>query len=253
MIPTIRISRKDTQWAIAGEISKTVLEQLAHLLTAEEYGDGSEVITGKRGFAALLVFSGLPNEALAKQLSATATPVYLLDFDDDAPAITKFERKTTRVTETRVAGHPADFLDERGITIPGYAVVPSPVAAVGIVEGATLAEAKRAMPDAEIEFRAHSRGVLVIDESGMCTGMLAQLLRRRAYIVYRNRESGRFSCMVQEPDQSAASYSPARPDPNLPPLDNILGETTLEGILRALAIPGELLGLHVNEAAGHDR
>jgi len=249
----IRIFREDTQWAIAANVPATALEQIASRLPRDLQGDGSKIVEGRGGFTALLVFGDVPDETLAKQLLASVTPVYFLDFDDDAPVTLKLDRTKTRVTETRVAGHPADFLDERGIMIPGYGVVPSPVAAVGIVEGATLAEAKRAMPDAEIEFRAHSRGVLVIDESGMCTGMLAQLLRRRAYIVYRNRESGRFSCMVQEPDQSAASYSPARPDPNVPPLDNILGETTLAGILRALAIPGELLGLHVSEEAGHDR
>jgi hypothetical protein len=37
------------------------------------------------------------------------------------------------------------------------------------------------------------------------------------------------------------------------PLDNILGETTIEGILRVLAIPGELLGLDASGAAGDGR
>jgi len=160
----IRTLRADTQWAIAATISITTLERLATPAPDGNCkGHGSQIVAGKEAFAALLVFSDLPNEALAKQL--------LSDYDSGLPARfsrgcagdPEVRRKKTRVTETRVAGHPADFLDERGITTPGYDDVPSPVAAVGIVEGATLAEAKRAMPDAEIEFRAHSRGVLVID------------------------------------------------------------------------------------------
>jgi hypothetical protein len=60
-----------------------------------------------------------------------------------------------------------------------------------------------------------------------------------------NPEDGWFTCVVHDPShfESEASYSPVRPDPNSRPLDNILGETTLEGILRVLEIPGELLGL----------
>jgi hypothetical protein len=34
-----------------------------------------------------------------------------------------------------------------------------------------------------------------------------------------------------------------RASPNCPALDNVLGETTSEGILRVLEIPGKMLGL----------
>jgi len=46
------------------------------------------------------------------------------------------------VTETRVDKHPAEFLDERGIVAPGFAP-PSPFRSVGLVEGVSLAEAKK--------------------------------------------------------------------------------------------------------------
>lgn len=244
MILTIRIRREDTQWAIAGKVPTMALEQLASQLTAEEYGDGSKILPGKEDFAALAVFSGSPHEDLAKQLLATVTPVYLLDFDDNAPTIVRLDRKKARVTTTRISGHPADFLEEYGIVAPGYAVTPSPVLLVGLVEGTEPVEAKRAMPEADVEFRQHPRGVLVVqDEMGMITGRLSRTLGRRAYTIFRNPEDGWFSCVLHEPGQEDASYSPVKPDPNRPPLDNILGETTPEGILRILAIPRELLGL----------
>lgn len=55
---------------------------------------------------------------MAKQLLTSVTPVYLLDFDDDAPVTLKLDREKTRVTETRVDEHPADFLEGYGITAP---------------------------------------------------------------------------------------------------------------------------------------
>lgn len=239
-----RIFSEDTRWAIAGRIDEDALERIAGQLPKELQETGSKIVVGKDGFAALLVFGDLPNERLAKQLLTSVTPVYLLDFDDEAPAIVKLDRKKTRVTATRENEHPADFLDERGIVVPGYNPAPSPVMSVGLVEGATVAEANRACPDAEFEFRAHPRGVLVVgDEVGMGTGLLSGALRRRAYIVYRDRRDGSFSCNLYEPGQATASFSPVRPKPNRPVLDNILGETTLDGILRVLSIPGELLGV----------
>jgi hypothetical protein len=120
----IKISREDTQWAIAATVSTTTLKRLARRLPKELQDAGSKVVAGKEGFAALLVFGDLPDETLAKQLLASVTPVYLLDFDDDAPVTLKLDRKKTRVTETRVDEHPAEFLDAHGIVAPGYAFTP---------------------------------------------------------------------------------------------------------------------------------
>ena len=158
--------------------------------------------------------------------------------------VAKLDRKKTRLVETRVDEHPADLLEKHGIVAPGYEFTPSPIAAVGLVEETTSAEATRAIPDAEVEFREHPRGVLILgDESGMIAGMVSESLARRAYMVLRNPEDGWFCCVLYEPGREPASFSPVRPDANSPPLDNILGETTLEGILRVLGIPRELLGL----------
>ena len=244
----IRISREDTQWAIAGNVTPTILERLVHQLPKELQGGGSKIVAGKEGFAALLVFGDLPDETLAKQLLASVSPVYLLDFDDDALVILKFDRKKTRVIETRVAGHPADFLEKRGIVVPGYVLTPSPVRSIGLVEGVSLAEAKRVIPArAEVEVREHPRGVLI--NNAPVGGSVADELGHRGYLIYRDPEAkdSWFCCIVCEPGEEPASYSPVRQDPNHPPLSNILNETTLDGILRVLAIPRELLGFQADD------
>jgi hypothetical protein len=245
----IRISPKDTQWAIAGKVATTALEKLARQLPKELQGHGSKVVISQNGFAALLVFGDLPSERLAKQLLATVTPVYLLDFDDDAPVTLKLDRRKGRVTETNLDKHPADLLEEQGIVAPGYETLVSTVLMVGLVE-ATPAEAKHALEadgttlDPRIELRAHPRGVLIVgDEFGICPATVAVKLKRRAYVIFRDPEDGWYKCDVDEPGQESASFSPIRPDPNAVPLDHVLGETTLEGILCVLEIPGELLGL----------
>jgi len=242
----IKISRDDTKWAIACKVTTDVLEQVAHKLPRELQGEGSKIVAGNQGFAALLVFGDLPDETLAKQLLVSVTPVYLLDFDDNAPVTLKLDRKKTRIIETRVNEHPADFLEEQGIVAPGYAFTPSPVKSVGIVEGISLIEARRAMPpgaEVKVKVSEHPRGVLV----GYATtaGSVARQLGKRAYLIFHNPADGDFSCMVQEPDHSLSAYSPPpqEPNPNVPALDNVLGETTPDGILRVLEIPRELLGL----------
>jgi hypothetical protein len=217
-------------------------EQLARQLPKELHGDGSKIVVGKEGFTALLVFGDLPDETLAKQLLVSVSPVYLLDFDDDAPVTLKLDRKKTRVTETRVNEHPADFLEQRGIVAPSYAFTPPPVKDVGPIKGVSLAEAKYAIPAGfETELRGHSRGVLVI--SGPVGSLLARKLKKRACCVYYNYEDEWFSCVVYDRGQKQSAYSPVTPDPNDVPLDNTLGETTLDGILRVLEIPRDLLGL----------
>jgi hypothetical protein len=238
----IRITRDDTKWAIASRVTLSKLRQIATQLPRELQGEGSTVASGRDGFSALLVFGDLPSEMLARQLLALATPVYLLDFNDDAPVTLKLDHNNGRISETRLDDHPAAFLEARGIVAPGYEDEPSPVRSVGVVEGVTLAEAKRAMPtDTEVRLMEHPRGVLV--DYAPAGGKLADDLGKRGFLVFRNPEDGWFCCVACEPGKADASFSPVEPDPNRPPIDNVLGETTLEGIVRVLSIPGELLGL----------
>jgi len=244
----IRIFPQDTQWAIAGKVATAALEQLAHALPVELHGEGSRVVAGENGFSALLVFGDLPSERLAKQLLVTVTPVYLLDFDDHAPVTLKLDRKKGHVVETNIDKHPADLLEEQGIVAPGYEPLVSPVLMVGLVEETTPAEAQNVLEadgtlNPRIEFRAHPRGVLIIgDEFGVTPAWLAMKLKRRTYVLFRNPQDGSFSCVLHEQGKRSA-FSLGERDANAIPLDNILGETTLEGILHVLKIPGELLGL----------
>lgn len=242
----IRVFRDDTQWALAGKVPTAVLEQIARQLPKELQDEGSKVVAGNEGFAALLVFGDLPSQRLAHQLLAAATPVYLLDFDDDAPATLKLDRNQAHVTEDRIDEHPADFLKLYGIVAPGYSFTPPSVRDLGLVEGISLAEAKQATPpEFEVELREHPRGVLVL--SGPVVGLLARKLKRRAYCVYWDPKDKWFSCVAYAQggiEQGAySSGEPIGSDTDTPRLDNILGETTLEGILRVLEIPGELLGI----------
>jgi hypothetical protein len=242
----IKIFRDDTQWAIAGKVDISLLELVEQQLPEELQGEGSRVVSGTDGFTALLVFGGQPNETLARRLLESATPVYLMDFDDEAPVTLKLDRKKTGVTETRVHEHPADFLAEHGITPPGgYGPLTTSMKDAGIVEGASVAEVRRALPKEarDVALREHERGVLL--DNAIFASWVADDLGKRALLVFRDPEDldGWFSCEVHEPGKKPAAYAPVRPDPDASPLDNFLGETTLEDILRVLAIPGELLGL----------
>ena len=72
----IRISPQDTQWAIAGKVATTMLEQLARTLPKELQGEGSKVVAGQDGFSALLVFGDLPSERLARRTSERLRPLW---------------------------------------------------------------------------------------------------------------------------------------------------------------------------------
>jgi hypothetical protein len=250
MILVTKIFPNDTQWAVAGKTTAATLERLARALPKDLQGEGSKVVMGKDGFAALLVFGDLPSESLAKRLLSTVTPVYLLDFDDDAPSTLELERKKGRIVETRLDKHPADLLEEQDIIAPGYASTPTSVKDVALVEGVTINQARRVIADKfgaelaaglEAELREHPRGVLMLN--GPVGATIGRKVGRRSYSLYHNPEDGWFSCVVQEPGKNRSAFCLGEPDANAVPLDNILGETTLEGILRVLEIPGELLGL----------
>jgi hypothetical protein len=230
----------DTQWAIAGKIAAPVLEETGRRLPTWLHGDGQRVVTGKDGFAALLVFGGPADygDDLAAEL-ARRGPVYLLDFDDEAPSIKRFTGTRTR----HLRGYPPDFLEERGIIAPGYEPSPpSPVITAGVVEGITPEEARRARPKVDARFAAHPRGVLVTGDAAC--GVADDLTRRRklrSFTVFFNPKDRDFSCVISEPGKSDAWFTTGEPNPTDVQLDSILGETTVDGILRVLGIPRELL------------
>jgi hypothetical protein len=70
---------------------------------------------------------------------------------------------------------------------------------------------------------------------------LSMRRKLRSYTVFFNREDDDFSCIVREPDGREACFEIGPPSPNYAPLDSVLGETTIDGILRVLEIPRDAL------------
>ncbi len=239
------VSPGDTKWAIAGKVPPSALEACRPELEEWLQGEGSKVVSGNDGFAALLVFGGPEEgESFAIELSRKhQTPMYLLDFDDeldDGLWIREFHGD--RVTWK--PGYPAAFLEERGVIVPGYGPLPpSPVVTVGVVENVTPGQAHKALPIDPAQYVPNARGVLVPPEvSSLVTLSLSRKLNRRCFTVYYDREEQTFSCSVWEPGRMReACFSLGMPDANSEPLDSILGETTMEGVLRVLDIPRHLL------------
>lgn len=234
-----KITPNDTRWAIAAKVPVDTLEGVRAKLPKLLRGEGSKVVAGDAGFCALLVFgeNADEGESAAMQLSNVAgAAVYLLDFDDDAP----FIKELTKGRERRKRGHPADFLEERGIVAPGYAPETTRLASVGVVEELTPQLARKLIPQLPASaYSAHPRGTLVTAD-GFSILSLALKAKRRGYIVNVDKD-GAFSCNIVEPGPSMKQFAPIRPNVNVEQVDSVLGETTLDGILRVLKIPRELL------------
>jgi hypothetical protein len=145
------------------------------------HGDGHRVVTGKDGFAALLVFGGPADlgERPATELAKRGGPVYLLDFDDEAYSI----KELTGAKVKRLRGYPNELLEKHDIIAPGWEPSPpSPVVTAGVVEGIAVEEARRLCPDFEAEFTDHPRGVLVTGYAASsaairCGSLAANFLR----------------------------------------------------------------------------
>lgn len=236
-----KIFPSDTRWGVASKVPEAALRTLVQRLPDWLRGDGSKVVAGSGGFAALLVFGGSADEGedLAIGLSTeTGMPAFLLDFNDEAYSIQQFDG--TRYRYKR--GHPADFLEKRGILAPGYepdlsTVVPS----VGLVEGVTPAEARRLEPKALAKYLEHPRGVLVTEDPGTMTLNIARSYQKRGYDLSWDPEERRFSCACYEPGRRPVLFSPGHPSPNWEAIDSVLGETTPDGIMKTLDIPRHLL------------
>lgn len=246
--PQVHITPGDTKWAVAAKVPPGVLEAARRQLSDLPLADGSKVVVGEHGMAALLAFGGPASdgEYLATRLSRKhRTPVYVLDFDDEidleeACAIMQFEGTQL----TWVKGHPATFLKAYGITAPGYEPLPeSPVTAIGVVDDVTLDEARKAFPEAQDLFTANARGVLVKDRSGTITIRLARAVNRQSFTAFYDREDGTFLCAMSKPGrmENVCFVIGTTSAAGMTLVDSVLGETTLDGVLRTLDIPRETL------------
>lgn len=237
-----QIFLEDTQWAIAATVPPDVFIAARRRLSKRLRTKGSKVVTGHGGVSALLVFGGSLEEGydLALAISqAHRGPAYLLDFNDEAYSIRRFEDGQVFWKP----GHPAKLLRSHGITPPGYEPLPeSPVRIVGLVENLSLAQARKALPEARESFRASPRGVLVKESSGTLTLALSRACQRRSFTVFHDREDMRFWCLIWKSDTKPEEcFAIGRSPASYQPVDSVLGETTMDGVLRVLTIPKRLL------------
>lgn len=118
----------------------------------------------------------------------------------------------------------------------------SPIIAVGVIDDATPVQAREAIPTLKQLFTSNARGVLVRDVSGLVTVTLSMKLRRRSFTLFFDRSDKSFMCTVWRPDQQQDEcFAVGKPTKSYKVLDSILGETTLDGILRVLDIPRDAL------------
>lgn len=238
----VLITTGDTQWALAAKVPIAVLEAARGEFSDFLQGDGSRVVHGTKGMSVLLVFGGSIGEGddLAEELTRKhKTSVFLLEFGDWA-GIKQFDGARVK----RKKGHPAKFLESYGVIAPGYEskFLPAPpITVIGVVEGATLEQARRALPRKKELFAANSHGVLVNDVANE-TLKLSQKLKRRSFTLLYNREEGTFGCLIWRSDQDEECFTVDSSSwVNYKHVDSILGETTLDGILRVLDIPRHML------------
>lgn len=238
----VLITPGDTQWALAAKVPMTVLEAARGELSDFLQGEGSRIVSGNKGMSVLLVFGGSVGEGddLAEELTRKhKTSVFLLEFGDWA-RIQQFDGARVK----RKKGRPAEFLESYGVIAPGYEpgrFVVAPITVIGVVEGATLEQARKAMPKRKDHFMANARGVLVNDVANE-TLKLSKKLQHRSFTLFYDREEGTFSCIVWRPDLDGEEcFAVGQSCVNYKPINSILGETTLDGILRVLDIPRHML------------
>ena len=91
-----------------------------------------------------------------------------------------------------------------------------------------------------------SRKVFPGDTQWAIAGKIAvadDLTRRRklrSFTVFFDPRDSDCSCVVSEPSKRNAWFTTGEPNPSHVQLDSILGETTMDGVLRVLEIPREL-------------
>jgi hypothetical protein len=231
------------------QVPMAVLDAARSELSDFLQGEGSRVVRGNKGMSVLLVFGGSvgEGEGLAEDLTRDyKTSVFVLEFGDWA-RVQQFDG--ARVKRKKI--HPADFLKKYGVIAPGYEPKPwivPPITVIGVVE-ATLEQARRALPRKKALFTANARGVLVKDVANE-TLKLSRKLKRPSFTLFYNREEDTFGCLIWRPDQKdEVCFTVGQSWVNYKHIDSILGETTLDGILRVLDIPRHMLNPGAGAAA----
>jgi hypothetical protein len=161
-----------------------------------------------------------------------------LGFEEVDMAIQKLGEKMLK----RVNGREAAAHDSRGIDAPRYKPPSDPLTCIGVVEGVTVSQACEALPEAKALLVANARGVLVKGPAASMTLELARAVNRRAFIVFYDREDRSFMCATWSSGGMQECFALGiTSTAGLSLTDSVLGETTIDGILRVLDISREFL------------
>jgi hypothetical protein len=192
---------------------------------------------------ALLVGSGEPDDELGREVATTIGSAYLLDFHDEAASTRRFDAGVKR--EKWLRTHPAGFLRDHGIIAPGWEPRTSPVRTVEIVEGVAPEKVRKVFARDGMQFVAHSRGTLVLNDPGPGTFKYAAKLKTNVLSVLHNTRDGAFSCETIRPDGSVQGFFIGS-FTNLEMcevVESVSGATTPLEICKTLEIDPALLGL----------
>ncbi|HWO21269.1 MAG TPA: hypothetical protein VNO30_21015 [Kofleriaceae bacterium] len=119
--------------------------------------------------------------------------------------------------------------------------LPPPMRSVGVVRGITVDQACIAFPKYRLLFSESPRGVLVDNPAALATFELARKLGCYSFTLFYNLEDGTFFCVTRGPGKLDACFTTGKAMPTYQPISSILGETTMEGVMRVLSIPRRLL------------
>lgn len=119
--------------------------------------------------------------------------------------------------------------------------LPPPMRSIGVGHGVTVDQACIAFPKYKLLFIDTPRGVLVDNPAGLATFELARKLGCHSFTLFYNVEDETFFCVARGPGKPDSCFTTGKVLQAYEPIDSILGETTLEGVMRVLSIPRRLL------------
>jgi hypothetical protein len=240
-----------------------------------------EVVLGTGGYCAVLDYrrgdneiEGLPRSSpsdmsgLAEFLGFhfLGRRLYRLHFRyDDGPMVDAYEFhafgdsqwidfRRLRKLEPGIPKDPWDFAESRGVMVQRWPEPePSPpVHEISIIENSTPDELRPLSKGFDVTFHPVSRGTLVAGPRSSSVAISASdELKRTVYILSFFPTKGQFVCTVFENGyEKEGEYVSPPGHTQYPKLDSVLGETTPRGILRALEVPPELVGLEPDASPG---
>ena len=239
---------RDTSWVIAAEVAKAELHVLAERYFDRERGTGAWLLAqgarwevlGSGDLSALVVDMGRADENFAREVAKRLeTKVFLLDFDDR-----DFIRVVDDVKTKWLRGHPVTFLAQRGIAAPGCGLRTGPVRAAVVIENASAEAVRPFVRGPNVLFSPHPRGTLLTGHLIFDDEKCARRLDTTVYRVVYDCRDGSILCLVERkgsPTQRFSSVRAGSTRPETEEIADVLGESTAEGIARALALPDNFL------------